>query len=59
MARASYQHIPNLVLGQRKPKKIKKQTVKGAVFSPSTPYSPPSPISVPREPRPLLKLKLS
>jgi hypothetical protein len=39
--RASYQHIPNIVLGQSKPKSIpKKKLVKGAEY-PSSLLSPP------------------
>lgn len=58
MARASYQHIPNIVLGKPK-KSAKKKTkpVKGATFSPqSTPYSSPVPVS-PKPVRPKLTLK--
>lgn len=59
MARASYQHIPNIVLGKPKKstKKKSNKPVKGATFSPqSTPYS--SPVSVPPKPvRPKLTLK--
>jgi hypothetical protein len=54
MARASYQQLPNIVLGQPRPRKI----VKAASFSPSS-FSPPSPV-VPRKERPkkpVLKLK--
>ncbi len=59
MARASYQRIPNIVLG--KPKKSTKEKnnkpVKGATFSPqSTPYSSPIPVSL-KPLRPKLRLK--
>lgn len=52
MARASYQHIPNIVLGKhyKKPKKKVVKTVKK--IAPTSHYSlPPKPI------RPVLKLK--
>jgi hypothetical protein len=54
MARASYQRIPNIVLG--KPKKKKKSLVKGATFSSPTPYSTPIPV-LPKPKRQKLKLK--
>lgn len=62
--RASYQHIPNIVLGKSKksPSRqtaLKKKTkpVKGATFSPqSTPYSSPVTVS-PKPVRPKLTLK--
>lgn len=55
MNRASYQHIPNIVLGTKKPKKTPpKKLIKGATFSPST-LSSVEPVV--RERKPLLKLK--
>lgn len=64
MTRVSYQHIPNIVLGNpKKSAKKKTKTVKGARMSPqSTPYSSPVPFS-PKSPdgskpvRPKLTLK--
>lgn len=54
MARASYQQLPNIILGEPRPKK---KVIKGPSFSSST-FSPVTPVvKTVRTKKPILKLK--